>query len=165
MHAGHAYAGTWSSFHLREYISSHRQIAFAELFAVLFALHILAPAARNHSIICLVDNAGDVAIVNRQSTRSARLSILLRAIYDLSFHHHFSLRAQHIAGTSNILGPDFLSRSSLHEYSFSAQWSALHPHAPPLHSVSVVSSSMIRITELHTSSASASQQLSTFSRN
>jgi hypothetical protein len=67
----------------------------------------------NQSIILVVDNQTDVYIINRQSTRSARLSILLRALYDITIIHNIRLTAVHRPGDQNILA-DYLSRPALH---------------------------------------------------
>ena len=69
----------------------------------------LPPDARNRSVTFVVDNSTDVSIINRQSTRSPRLAVLLRALYDLSVRYNFRISAVHRAGDLNVLA-DFLSR-------------------------------------------------------
>jgi hypothetical protein len=94
------------------------------MLAVYAAAHTYAPQLRNQSVLFLVDNSTDVAIINRQATRSARLSALLRSLYDLALRYNFSIRARHRRGVDNGLA-DFLSRPQLHKNDHLRQWRSL----------------------------------------
>jgi hypothetical protein len=99
------------------------------MLAVYAAAHTYAPQLRNQSVLFLVDNSTDVAIINRQATRSARLSSLLRSLYDLALRYNFSIRARHRRGVDNGLA-DFLSRPQLHKNDHLREWgSLLHTQA------------------------------------
>jgi hypothetical protein len=100
-------AGVWCRQHP---ITSSSDIGWAELFAVLFMVASIAPAAPNSTILCLVDNQADAAIINRQSTRSTSLLSLLRSLYSVTTEHNISLIARHIPGSSNTYA-DALSRN------------------------------------------------------
>ena len=144
---GSGFMGFYSACH-SSYCSSHRSISWCELFAVLYAAHAIAPYARNRSVTFVVDNSTDVSIINRQSTRSPRLAVLLRALYDLSVRYNFRISAVHRAGDLNVLA-DFLSRPSLHHFSPLRVWSeSAHVYSHPLHYVSVLHSREVELVEL-----------------
>jgi hypothetical protein len=104
---GTGIAGVWCVNHP---VTSHREIGWAELYAVLHLVALIAPAAPNSVIEFMVDNQSDVAIINRQSTRSPALLSILRAIYSIATDYNLSIIARHISGESNGLA-DALSRS------------------------------------------------------
>jgi hypothetical protein len=125
LRVGVGYSGSYDTVHSVHY-SSHTGITWCELLAVYAAASTYATQLRNQSALFLVDNSTDVSIINRQATRSSRLSPLLRSLYDLSLRFNFSIRAQHIAGVDNILA-DFLSRPQLHQHQHVKQWELTHP--------------------------------------
>ena len=92
---GAAFAGAYSAGEHSEIASTHRGIGWCELLAVLAAATTYAPHLRDGAALFHVDNAADVAIINRQATRSALLMPLLRALYSLATEFNFSIRAQH----------------------------------------------------------------------
>lgn len=104
---GSGTAGRWCRSHP---IQSSSDIGWAELHAVLYMVAAIGAAAPHSSITLLVDNQSDVAIINRQSTRSPALLSLLRAIYAVATEHNLRLVARHIPGTSNAAA-DALSRN------------------------------------------------------
>ncbi len=150
----HGWMGVFSSRHVH-LISSHRDIAFAELFAVLAAMHIYSPHMKNCTILFRVDNAADVHIINRQSTKNPRLALLLRALFALCLEHNVHLVAVHRAGVDNIIA-DRLSRPSLHHFHSFCRSSHLSicPLPPPdvvcatLSSASLMHSRQIQLFEL-----------------
>jgi hypothetical protein len=117
---GSGVIGLWSKCH-QPLVASHRQIQWAEMFAALAALFVYSPFIGNHSVLLLMDNKSDVGAINRHSSRSKTVCLLVRAMFDLSFRHHFSFRAQHIPGESNVLA-DFLSRPAKHQHQPLLQW-------------------------------------------
>lgn len=148
LHPGRGFMGFYSECH-SAYCSSHRSISWCELFAVLYAAHAIAPYANNSYVRFVVDNETDVNIINRQSTRSPRLALLLRALYDLSVRYNFRIEAVHRSGELNVLA-DFLSRSSLHNFSPVRVWAeGSHALSHPLHHVSIIHSCDLKLTELH----------------
>jgi hypothetical protein len=148
---GSGVLGLWSARH-QHLISSHRQIQWAEMFAALAAVLVYSPFVRNSSVLLLMDNSSDVGAINRQSSRSKSVCVLVRALFDLSFRCHFALRAQHISGTSNVLA-DFLSRPTLHQHQPLHCW-PLVTHSldsgplPALSAVTVLPSSAVSLLEL-----------------
>jgi hypothetical protein len=133
------YSGSYSRIHAR-YHSSHTEISWCELLAVYAAAATYAPLLQNQTVLCYVDNSTDVAIINRQATRSNRLATLLRSLYDLALRYNFSIRATHRPGEQNQLA-DFLSRPDLHRNDHVRQWSLAHPsHSLLLQSVCLVTS-------------------------
>jgi hypothetical protein len=117
---GNVFSGEYSTEH-REFHSSHRGIAWCELFAALTALCVYSPLLINRSVLLVVDNKTDVDIINRQSTRSSRLCVLLRAMFDVATSLNCSVKAIHRAGELNVLA-DFLSRPKLHQHSIVSNW-------------------------------------------
>jgi len=157
---GSSFLGLWSSCHA-EYHSTHRGISWCELFSVLAAVLIYAPYLKHQSLLLVVDNQTDVYIINRQSTRSTRLAILLRALYDITIIHNIHLTAIHRSGEHNILA-DYLSRPALHLYQPLLNWSQHLTtaaslanidtnHFPSLSHVSTIYSSQFQILELNPS--------------
>lgn len=102
-----AFAGTWSTGHQR-YLS-HHHIGLLEALAALHAVAAYGPILRDSVVKLLIDNQGDVAIINRQSTRSPAILTVLRALYELATKYNFSIVAEHIPGIDNIVA-DALSR-------------------------------------------------------
>jgi len=150
---GSGVLGQWSKQHV-PFVSSHRHIQWAEMFAALAAVLVYAPFVANSSVLLLMDNSSDVGAINRQSSRSKSVCLLVRALFDLSYRYHFAIRAQHIAGTSNVLA-DFLSRPSLHRHQPLVEW-PLVTHSvdsglsvPALSDVTVLPSCAISLVELH----------------
>ena len=150
---GVGYCGTYSTCHAHLH-REHTQIAWCELLAVYAAAAVFAPQLQDQSLLLYVDNSTDVAIINRQATRSSALAGLLRQLYALSLRYNFSIRAVHRPGVDNILA-DFLSRSTLHRHDPVRQWHLTHPSlASRLHSVCFVSSQQFINNSSNDSSAS-----------
>jgi hypothetical protein len=111
-----------------------------ELFAVYAAMSTYAPWIRHRSVRLYVDNQSDVAVINRQATRSPLLAGLLRELYSLAARYNIHMDAVHRSGVDNVLA-DFLSRPQLHRHDHVAQWQLTHPSlAHCLRAVSLVSS-------------------------
>ena len=70
-------------------------------------------------VVFVVDNAADVHVLNRMSSRDAGLCALVRAICHLALVHNFSFSAVHRPGKDNVL-MDWASRPDLHKYTGSA---------------------------------------------
>lgn len=94
--------------------SSHKQISWCEMLAVIAAVITYSDYLSNQNVLFMVDNSTDVAIINKQSTKSDLLKQLLRQLFSLSLTYNFNLRAQHVAGSKNVIA-DFLSRPTLHK--------------------------------------------------
>ena len=91
------------------------------LFSALAAVLTYSRILSNSSVLIVIDNNTDVAIINRQATRSARLALLLRALYDLCSRINCSVTAIHRAGHLNVVA-DYLSRPALHGNDPLANW-------------------------------------------
>lgn len=136
---GATFSGSYSEEHA-ELHTSHTQISWCELLAVLAALHTYAPLLRDQCVLFLVDNEGDVAIINRQATRNSLLADLLRRLYTVSLAYNITVKAKHRPGVDNVLA-DFLSRPEFHQHHHVARWSSTHPlGSARLSSVSLVCS-------------------------
>jgi Reverse transcriptase (RNA-dependent DNA polymerase) len=122
---GVGHSGSWAREHATICLD-HRTISACELFAVYAAAWTWRDQLRNSSALFLVDNSTDVAIINRQATRSPLLACILRALYDLANRYNFDVRAEHLAGDRNYLA-DFLSRPALHEHNHLHRWASMFP--------------------------------------
>jgi hypothetical protein len=107
-------SGCWDECH-RKMVASSGDIQWAELFAIVYALHCFAPFIRDSSVTLITDNIADVAIINRQSTKNKHLLVLLRALYATATDFNIYLTAIHRSGVDNII-PDALSRVSIHRF-------------------------------------------------
>lgn len=120
---GVGYAGEFDSTHSHLH-QSHKQISWAEMFAVVAAIVTFGSRIRDQAVLFLVDNQTDVAIINRQSTRSSQLSGLLRRLFSEVLVFNLALRASHRRGDDNTLA-DFLSRPCRGDRV--KQWQAWYP--------------------------------------
>lgn len=148
---GSGVLGVWSKCH-RPLVATHRQIQWAEMFAALAALLTYSPYVGRSSVLLRMDNMSDVGAINRQSSRSSTVCLLVRAMFDLSFRYHFAFRAEHIPGATNYLA-DFLSRPSMHQHRPLLTWplQPVDPSAavwPALSAVTVLLSSDVKLLEL-----------------
>jgi hypothetical protein len=141
LRVGSGYSGYYALEHRRLH-SDSGQMTWCELFAVYAALHTYAHLVEHQSVLMYVDNATDVAIINRQGTSSSRLAGLLREIYALTLRYNIHLRAEHRNGVDNVLA-DFLSRPEQHQHRHLQSWTEAHPDSsgvPSLYHVTVVNS-------------------------
>jgi len=139
LRVGATFSGTYSPEHAHLH-RDHTQIAALELLAVLACARTYAPLLAGQSMLFYVDNSTDVAIINRQATRSRLLAPLLRQLYALALRYNVHLHARHRPGTDNGLA-DFLSRPELHGHQHIARWRAAHPErSSALSHVSLVNS-------------------------
>ena len=116
---GMGYSGKFSS----EF--QEADIGTREMLAVLAAITTFASMMANSSVRIMCDNESDVAIINRQATRSQSISILLRQMFTLSFDFNIRIEAVHRAGVLNELA-DFLSRPHRHQDQHLAEWRRIH---------------------------------------
>jgi hypothetical protein len=139
LRVGAGFSGSYAEHH-RSLHDRSGQMTWCELFAVFAAMSIYGPWLTHRTVLLYVDNQTDVAIINRQATRSRQLAGLLRQLYSLTVQHNIHMEAVHRKGEDNVLA-DFLSRPKLHLHNHVEQWQRTHPslsHA--LLSVSLVSS-------------------------
>jgi hypothetical protein len=119
-------------------------IGTKEMFAVLAAVNTFADRMRNSAVQIMCDNEGDVAILNRQQSKSQAISGILRAIFSLAFSHNLNITAVHRPGIENELA-DFLSRPNRHGDNYLAAWCDAHPdQAHRLLRVDVIDSRVIQ---------------------
>ena len=114
MSPGSAVAGVWAGPDAPRQFS-HTAIGYGELFAPVAAVLSAGAALKDTHVVFIMDNASDVAIINRRSTKAPRLLGLLKVLASASLLHNFSFTAVHRSGSENIL-PDVLSRPSKHGF-------------------------------------------------
>ena len=87
-------------------------ICAQELFPIVLAAATWGPEWHSAQLSCNCDNEAVVYVINKGSARDPIVAHLLRCLFFYAAHYHFSIRAVHIAGQTNILA-DALSRNNL----------------------------------------------------
>lgn len=113
MQPGYAVSGEWVG-ELQSIQSVSANIGWGELFCPVAFVRRSGPALRDSHVIFVLDNSGDVEVINRRKTSSPRLRSLLRELCALSLRYNVAFTAVHRPGARNVL-PDVLSRSELHK--------------------------------------------------
>lgn len=111
---GSVRAGIWSGRRGDAGRQQHSSaIQYGEFFCVLAAATEYGSLLRDSHVVFMVDNASDVFVINRLSTRDSQVARLLRALCDQSVQHNFSFSAVWRAGEANDLF-DWASRPEKH---------------------------------------------------
>ena len=97
-----------------------------ELFPVIVMVELFGPTWANSIVRLHTDNMSTMVAVNKQTSKSASMMVLIRRLVMLLVKFNIHLRSQHVAGALNIL-PDLISRfrvstTLLNEYNMD-----LHP--------------------------------------
>lgn len=100
---GHWAHGSWPS-HLLA-----MEITFKELVPIVLSLHLWGAEFANRRIVFHCDNEAVVHIINKQSTRSKPIMVLVRILVSVCLHYNILFRAKHIASSQNSIA-DALSR-------------------------------------------------------
>ena len=116
MRPGHVRVGVWSGMAGHAAAQSHSSvIQWGECFPPLAAVVEYGALLGGSHVVFVVDNAADVHILNRMSTRDPELCALVRAICHQSLVQDFSFSAVHRPGKDSVL-MDWASRPSLHRF-------------------------------------------------
>ena len=112
--AGAFYNGDWiySCFAIDCPSVADLHINFKETFAIVYAAIRWGRLWTNHHVIVHSDNLAAVAIINKGTTRNAKVMSHLRLLFWLSAQHNFRITARYIKGVDNDIA-DQISR--LHE--------------------------------------------------
>jgi hypothetical protein len=109
-------AGVWSAARGDAARQQHSSaIQWGEFYCPLAAAVEYGERLRDRHVVFVVDNASDVAVLNRQRTRDPRVAELLRALCDKALEFNFSFAAVHRYGVDNVL-MDWASRPALHKF-------------------------------------------------
>jgi hypothetical protein len=126
MRPGHVRVGVWSG------VAGHAAaqarsaaIQWGECFPPLAAVVEYGALLEGSHVVFVVDNAADVHILNRMSSRDPGVCALVRGICHQSLVHNFSFSAVHRPGKINVL-MDWASRPNLHMYTGSTSAFATH---------------------------------------
>lgn len=113
---GACFQGEWAPEH-RQFIASHRDIAWGELFACAWLFHQVSAAAADATVLFKLDNRGDTYAIARQRVRAPNTALraLMRHLFTDLFEVNANPRAEHVAGVNNDLS-DLLSRPSRHKH-------------------------------------------------
>ena len=86
-----------------------KNITLLEYFPILVSLYIWGHKLRNKKVLFQCDNASVVHVINRQSSKSPELMVLVRALTLKCLQLNLVLKAEHIRGVHNEIA-DSLSR-------------------------------------------------------
>ena len=84
-------------------------ITCLELIPIVLSFMIWGRSFRNKKILLRIDNQALVSIVNKRTSKSKRVMILIRQLVFLTMNNNIQFRAQHIEGEHNAIA-DALSR-------------------------------------------------------
>lgn len=104
---GHWVCATWPD----EWITNGRlaDITLLELFPILVSIFIWGNHFRNKKVLLRCDNQSVVHLINSQTSKSAEVMVLVRALTLKCLQLNLTVRAEHIAGINNGIA-DSLSR-------------------------------------------------------
>lgn len=125
--------GHWSywSWPLGWESSIFKEMSFLELVPILLAMYLWGKKYfANKKIMMYIDNNALVSIVNRQTSKSKRVMVLLRKLVLLLLRNDIMFKAQHILGKKNNIA-DSISRKQFHHFRQLAQWADLNPETIP----------------------------------
>lgn len=84
-------------------------IAFLELYPIVIAMHIFGLQMANTYVIFHCDNKAITQIINKQSSKDAKIMVLVRKLVMICMQYNITFKSLHVPGKLNIL-PDKLSR-------------------------------------------------------
>lgn len=90
-------------------------ITFLELFPVVVAIYIWGEQLKNKKILFHIDNQSVIAILNKKSSRSVTIMILVRKLVLACLHYNILLKAEHISTRLNSIA-DSLSRCDFQKF-------------------------------------------------
>ena len=93
----------------QDFLATNPSIEFLELFPIVLAVVQFATHLANTKVRFSCDNQAVVAIINRQTSRSPQIMLLVRILVLTSLTYNILFRATFIPGLQNVL-PDALSR-------------------------------------------------------
>lgn len=105
-------------------------ITFKELYPIVLAVETWGNMFKNSCIIFHSDNQAVVYIINKQTCKDPVVMKLVRRLILACLQRNILMRAEHIAGTCNVL-PDFLSRFQIQEFRRQAPHMDLEPTIVP----------------------------------
>ncbi|CAG2234123.1 unnamed protein product [Mytilus edulis] len=91
-------------------IGAHIPLKIKEkIWRVVVAIQLWGRFLENKKLLFNIDNQSVVTILNKKSSKSARVMILVRKLVFISLKHNILIKAQHISGSRNVI-TDALSR-------------------------------------------------------
>lgn len=107
-------------------------ITFLELFPVVVAMELWGNILSNKKIIFHIDNQAVVTIINKKSSKSPRVMVLVRRLVLLTLKLNMLIKAEHIPGKYNIIA-DSLSRCDWQRFRKMAPTADYSPTPIPSH--------------------------------
>ena len=107
-------------------------ITFLELFPVVIAVNIWGDLLRNKNILFHIDNKAVVCIINKKSSTSQKVMILVRKLVLACLKFNFYLKAEHIPGSQNCIA-DALSRFKFQKFMDLCPTADTQPSPIPAH--------------------------------
>lgn len=105
-------------------------ITFLETIPVLLAVYLWGNMLQGKKIVLSIDNEGLVSVINRQTSRSKRLMILVREFVLTCMKLEICFKAVHITSKCNNIA-DSISRMQWTRFKQVAPWAAENPEPIP----------------------------------
>ncbi|XP_053161001.1 uncharacterized protein LOC128349104 [Hemicordylus capensis] len=109
-----------------------KDLTFLEFFPIVVAIHLWADLFRDKTVHFWCDNQATVQVIDRQTSRSPRVMILVRAFVLACLHNNIQFLACHVPGVQNSLA-DALSRFQVQRFRQLAPEAEHQPEARCLH--------------------------------
>lgn len=109
-----------------------KDITFLELFPVVVALEIWGNMLQNKKLVFNIDNLAVVNILNRKSSKSCHVMVLVRKLVMLTLKHNILIKGVHIKGSLNSIC-DSLSRCNWQRFRELAPMAEKEPTPIPSH--------------------------------
>jgi hypothetical protein len=105
-------------------------ITILEYFPILVAIYIWGEELSNKKVLFKCDNQAVVNIINKQTSKSEKIMVLVRAFTLQCLRSNILFRAEHVPGAHNLMA-DSLSRFQLDKFRQLAPNSQPHPRLVP----------------------------------
>ena len=109
-----------------------RDITLLEFFPILVAVYIWGDQLKNKKVLFKCDNKSVVQVINRQTSKSSELMVLVRALTLKCLQLNLILKAEHIPGVHNNIA-DSLSRFQMSRFRELAPEAERDPVTMPNH--------------------------------
>lgn len=122
-----------------KYIDGSHDMTFLELIPVVLSVIIWGDKLANKKITFHIDNQALVAVMNKQTSRSELVMVLVRALVLKSMLHNILFRAEYISTKSNIIA-DAISRKQWARFRQAAPNARTNPQPIPQSFYNIISS-------------------------
>jgi hypothetical protein len=86
-----------------------KDITFLELVPIVLGIHIWAEQLKSQKLLLHIDNLALVHVINKKTSKSKNVMVLLRSLVLHTLHFNIQVRATHVPGKCNLIA-DAISR-------------------------------------------------------